>query len=158
MADCGSAIFSDTWCQTRRIWPTTGNKRLLQMVKPEEARHLVPSKKERSMMWHALQRGALLTALVLCNAVLAGCGGQSGGANDPVETSTPQAADGKAAPVQIRIDNFTFEPAEVTIPVGTKVTWVNHDDVPHTATSSAKPRQFDSGTLDTDEQFSYVFT
>ena len=111
-------------------------------------------------MWHALQRGALLTALVLCNAVLAGCGGQSGGANDPVEKpgSTPQAADGKAAPVQIRIDNFTFEPAEVTIPVGTKVTWVNHDDVPHTATSSAKPRQFDSGTLDTDEQFSYVFT
>ena len=110
------------------------------------------------MMWHALQRGALLTALVLCNAVLAGCGGQSGGANDPVETSTPQAADGKAAPVQIRIDNFTFEPAEVKIPVGTKVTWTNHDDVPHTATSTARPRQFDSGTLDTDEQFSYVFT
>ena len=110
-------------------------------------------------MLYALRKGALLTALGLCNAVLAGCGGQSGGANDPVERagSTPQAADGGAAPVQIHIDNFTFEPAEVTIPVGTKVTWTNHDDVPHTATSTAKPRQFDSGTLDTDEHFSYVF-
>ena len=29
------------------------------------------------------------------------------------------------------------------------VTWQNADDVPHTATSSVKPRQFDSGTLDT---------
>ena len=60
--------------------------------------------------------------------------------------------------MQIRIDNFTFDPADVTIPVGTKVTWVNHDDVPHTATSKAKPRAFDSGTLDTDERFSFVFT
>ena len=110
-------------------------------------------------MWHALRKSTLITALVLGNALLAGCGGQSGGANDPVENpgSTPQAADDKAAPVQIRIDNFTFEPAEVTIPAGTKVTWTNHDDVPHTATSTAKPRRFDSGTLDTDEQFSYVF-
>jgi plastocyanin len=139
--------------------PTGGNKRLPQVVKAEEAQHLVSSKKERSIMLYALRKGALLTALVLCNTLLAACGGQSGGANDPVEKAgnTPQAADREAATVQIRIDNFTFEPAEVTIPAGTKVTWVNHDDVPHTATSTARPRQFDSGTLDTDEQFSHVF-
>jgi plastocyanin len=99
-------------------------------------------------------------ALLLFNAMLAGCGGQSSGPNDPAGTpgSPTQVADDKAAAVQIRIDNFTFQPAEVTIPVGMKVTWTNHDDVPHTATSSAKPRQFDSGTLDTDDQFSFVFT
>jgi plastocyanin len=130
------------------------------MVNAEEARHSLASKKERSIMWRGLRKGIFLTALVLFNALLVGCSGQSGGANDSADSpgTTTQATDDKAATVQIRIDNFTFAPAEVTIPVGTKVTWTNHDDVPHTATSSAKPRQFDSGTLDTDDQFSFVFT
>jgi plastocyanin len=111
------------------------------------------------MMWHGFQRGIVITALVLGNALFAGCSGQSGGANDPLgEQSSSPDPDGTVAPVQIRIDNFTFKPAEVIIPVGTKVTWTNHDDVPHTATSSVKPRQFDSGSLDTDDQFSHVFT
>jgi plastocyanin len=58
----------------------------------------------------------------------------------------------------VSIENFTFSPAELTVSPGTKVTWINHDDVPHTATSTAKPRSFESPTLDTDEKFSYVFT
>jgi hypothetical protein len=41
---------------------------------------------------------------------------------------------------------------------GATVTWINRDDVPHTATSSASPRAFDSKALDTDERFSFVFT
>ena len=64
----------------------------------------------------------------------------------------------KGASTEVVIDNFTFDPPKLTISPGTQVTWVNHDDVPHTATSSTKPRTFDSGTLDTDEKFSYVFT
>jgi plastocyanin len=130
------------------------------MVKAEEAQQLVPSKKERFMMWHEWRYGTFVAALVLCSALLAGRSGQSNGASDPIEEpgNSPNPVDGMALPVQIRIDNFTFNPSEVTIPVGTKVTWTNHDDVPHTATSSLKPREFDSGTLDTDDQFSYVFT
>jgi plastocyanin len=31
----------------------------------------------------------------------------------------------------IAIDNFTFAPAEVTVKAGTKVLFVNHDDIPH---------------------------
>jgi plastocyanin len=58
---------------------------------------------------------------------------------------------------QITIDNFTFTPSKLTVAAGTTVTWVNRDDVPHTATSSQKPRAFDSGTLDTDQKFSHVF-
>jgi plastocyanin len=56
------------------------------------------------------------------------------------------------------IDNFTFDPPELTVPAGATVTWVNRDDVPHTATSTAKPRAFDSGTLDTDGTFTHRFT
>lgn len=48
--------------------------------------------------------------------------------------------------------------AELTVPIGAEVTWVNRDDVPHTATSTVKPRAFDSGALDTDQTYSHVFT
>ena len=60
--------------------------------------------------------------------------------------------------VKVSIDNFTFKPKEVSIPVGATVTWVNHDDVPHTATSAAMPRVFDSKALDTDDKYSFTFT
>ncbi len=63
-----------------------------------------------------------------------------------------------STPQKIVIDNFTYSPAQLTIPVGTQVTWVNHDDVPHTVTSTSKPKLFDSGTMDADDQFSHVFT
>ena len=37
------------------------------------------------------------------------------------------------------------------------MTWVNRDDVPHTATSTNKPREIDSHTLDTDDRFTHIF-
>ncbi len=57
----------------------------------------------------------------------------------------------------VKIDNFTFEPRELEITVGTTVTWQNADDVPHTATSKDDPQTFDSGALDTDDKFSFTF-
>jgi plastocyanin len=63
-----------------------------------------------------------------------------------------------AKPIQVMIDNFRFSPKELTIPVGATVTWVNHDDVPHTATSKSDPPAFDSKALDTDQVFSFKFT
>src|SRR5262245_36766299 len=107
-------------------------------------------------------RRALVPALVLLTLPLAGCGGDvrskpaDACAAEPVPpkdrdaASMPVAATA-AAERKIHIDNFTYDPAEVTVAVGTKVTWVNRDDVPHTATSSAKPKVFDSKTLDTDQ-------
>jgi plastocyanin len=58
----------------------------------------------------------------------------------------------------VKIDNFTFDPPTLTVAHGTKVTWINRDDVPHTATSSDSPKAFDSKALDTDETFSFTFT
>ncbi len=57
---------------------------------------------------------------------------------------------------RIKIDNFSFMPASMTVPAGTTITWVNHDDVPHNVVSTEK--KFKSPVLDTDEQFSYKFT
>ena|ERR1700694_3521770 len=60
-----------------------------------------------------------------------------------------------AEDTNITIDNFTFAPAELTVKVGTTVTWTNHDDIPHTIVSAGK---FRSKTLDTDDSFSFTFT
>ena len=62
-----------------------------------------------------------------------------------------------AEPKQISIDNFKYVPETLTVPVGTKLTWTNHDDMPHTVTSTSKPKILDSEALDTDDQFSHVF-
>jgi plastocyanin len=56
----------------------------------------------------------------------------------------------------ITIDNFTFAPAEFKVPVGTTVTWVNRDDIPHTVVET--DRKFRSKALDTDDSFSFTFT
>ena len=55
----------------------------------------------------------------------------------------------------VTIDNFTFQPAEITVKTGTTVTWKNHDDIPHAIVSAGK---FRSKTMDTDDSFSFTFT
>ena len=78
-------------------------------------------------------------------------------ATAPVSDAGPASADA-ARPVTVSIDNFTFTPRTVTVAVGATVTWVNHDDVPHTATSDDEPARFDSKALDSDEKYSFTFT
>lgn len=65
------------------------------------------------------------------------------------------AQETKASATEVKIDNFSFGPAVVTIPVGATVTWTNHDDIPHTVVSN--DGVFKSKVLDTDEKFSYTF-
>ena len=57
----------------------------------------------------------------------------------------------------VKIDNFSFGPATITIPVGSTVTWTNNDDVPHVV-SSDDNKMFKSKALDTDDHFSFTFT
>ncbi len=57
--------------------------------------------------------------------------------------------------IGVAIDNFTFAPAEVTVKAGTKVLFVNHDDMPHSVVlENGKVR---SRALDTDDSFSFIF-
>ena len=60
-----------------------------------------------------------------------------------------------ASPATIKIDNFTFAPATLTVTAGTTVTWKNEDDSPHRV--GDKNGTFKSAALDTDETFSYTF-
>jgi plastocyanin len=63
-----------------------------------------------------------------------------------------------AATPAIEIDNYSFSPGALTVPVGTTVTWTNKDEVPHTIVSADNPRLFRSGGLDTDDKFAFKFT
>src|SRR5262249_29572686 len=116
-------------------------------------------------MWYRLRKmSALFLAMSLLAIAAVGCSGNGGNTEGTpggaVGVGSSKSDEQQPAEVekQIVIDNFTFDPPMLTVPVGTKVTWVNHDDVPHTATSTAKPKRFDSKTLDTDDKFSHVFT
>ncbi|MDQ1410820.1 MAG: hypothetical protein QOJ41_2555 [Acidobacteriaceae bacterium] len=68
----------------------------------------------------------------------------------------PAATQQKPDTTEVKIDNFSFGPAELKVPVGTTVTWTNRDDIPHTAVSTDKI--FKSKVLDTDEKFSFTFS
>jgi plastocyanin len=65
-------------------------------------------------------------------------------------------SDDPANNAAVKIDNFSFGPATITIPAGTTVIWTNNDDVPHVVASDDKV--FKSKALDTDDRFSFTFT
>jgi len=60
-----------------------------------------------------------------------------------------------ATPASVKIDNFTFAPATLTVTAGTTVTWKNEDDSPHRI--GDKNGTFKSAALDTDDTFSHTF-
>src|SRR5216684_3216458 len=66
------------------------------------------------------------------------------------------SAQEKTSTMEVKIDNFSFGPVTLTVPVGTTVTWTNRDDIPHTVVST--DGVFKSKVLDTDEKFSFTFT
>src|SRR5258706_15364262 len=82
--------------------------------------------------------------------VLSSCGGGVAVENPHTQSTPEKSAQASAAPAttagktEVAIDNFTFTPQTLTVAAGTKGTWTNHDDVPHTVKSTAK--MFLSGT------------
>ena len=88
-----------------------------------------------------------MSALLIALAVMLTTVGRAGGAG---------AQEKAPAGVAVKIDNFSFGPATVTVPLGTTVTWTNRDDIPHTVVST--DGVFKSKALDTDDKFSFVFS
>ena len=57
---------------------------------------------------------------------------------------------------KVVIKNFSFKPAHNTIKRGTRVRWINRDNVQHTATAN-NGRSFDSGLLRKGQRYSHTF-
>ena len=77
---------------------------------------------------------------------------------DTGQKGSVTSAQEKMSTMEVRIDNFSFGPVALTVPVGTTVIWTNHDDIPHTVVSTDDPKTFKSKVLDTDDKFSFTFS
>jgi plastocyanin len=55
-------------------------------------------------------------------------------ASAPAEPSTSAVPSGDSTEVRVRLDGFAFDPGELTIAAGTKVTFLNTDPATHTVT------------------------
>ena len=80
---------------------------------------------------------AAATAVLLA----AGCAGA-----EPADTPP----DNDRAVASVEIETFMFVPADLTVPVGTTITWTNRDDFAHTVTSGrarAERDRFTEGVL-----------
>ncbi len=84
-----------------------------------------------------------------------------------VSCSSPQQTDGveespeEMAPAEgeVVMQGITFQPPEITVQVGTAVTWVNEDSVSHTVTSGTRGEatgEFDASVAP-GESFSFTF-
>lgn len=79
------------------------------------------------------------------------------GVMEPEPTAVPEP---EAEPVTISSDIKNFQLESLTVEVGTTVTWVNRDAVPHTATSGAPQSPngiFDTPFLNLDDGASFTF-
>ena len=81
--------------------------------------------------------------------------GTACGSDEPTTTATPRPAQADAAATaQADIEDFTH--SDLTVNVGTTVTWTNQDNVSHTSTSDDP--MWNSGRLASGESFSFTFT
>jgi plastocyanin/glucose/arabinose dehydrogenase len=78
-------------------------------------------------------------------------------ANAPAPTAQPAAPAAPAATTAaVNVQNFTFQPQDLTIKAGTTVTWTNNDSVAHTVTWDDE--SVDSGLFGQGDTFSYTFS
>jgi Icc protein len=71
-------------------------------------------------------------------------------------TAQTSAVGGEAR--KIAIGNFTFSPANLEVPAGTTLQWVNEDDVPHIVVGTDGGSPLKSPPLDTDGKYSVVLS
>src|SRR5438034_10217042 len=73
------------------------------------------------------------------------------------EKGSVTSAQEKMSTMEVRIDNFSFGPVALTVPVGTTVICTNRDDIPHTVVSTDDPKTFKTKVIATHVKFSFHF-
>lgn len=98
------------------------------------------------MNWKIICAGLVLTGTI----AFLGC------SSSMPDTATTTTLAGPTAAVSII--NMAFSPATITISAETTVVWTNNDSVAHTATSTAGPSSFDSGSFGPGSTYSHKFS
>jgi plastocyanin len=112
-------------------------------------------------------RFALLVYVLVLTLIVAGCSpkattvstqpsASSTNNNFSTEISSTPVQPSTGSTVEISIADFSFSPKDVTIKVGTMVTWTNQDSAVHTVTSDTD--LFESGSLTKGISYSYTFS
>jgi amicyanin len=78
------------------------------------------------------------------------------GMTAPSASATAADAPAPQGGTAVSIADFKFNPATLTVPVGTTVTWTNQDEEPHTVV--AKDGAFHSPGMDTHGSYSFTFS
>ncbi|WP_130440741.1 cupredoxin domain-containing protein [Kribbella rubisoli] len=102
----------------------------------------------------------VLAVVIGLLGLMGGCGsGSDGGGAAPAPTTTSASGGGSPAAgggTMVEVKNFAFMPANVTVPVGGKVTWKFDDSTAHTVT--ADDNSFSSSPMQGGQTFSHTFT
>lgn len=103
--------------------------------------------------------------LLAFSLFLFGCAQQYGASPTPV-LATPEPSQSAPSPgaspsqaaagASVEISGFAFEPAELSVSVGTTVTWTNKDAAPHQVVSDSGS-ELASETLSQGGSYSHVF-
>lgn len=102
----------------------------------------------------AMTTAAPTTAAMTSMTAMTSMAATSAAATSSAAT-TQAAAGGKA--MEITISDFNYMPDTLTVPVGTKVTWINKDSVAHTVTSDDSGGPLKSSLIDQNKTFEYTF-
>ncbi len=99
-----------------------------------------------------MKRSSLAPAAVLAAAVLlAACS-----SNEVAPTTTAAPAPTGPSQYEVVMESFAFTPAELTVPAGATVTWVNRHGANHDVV--ADDGTFSSPLFGTGETYSFTFT
>ncbi len=74
-----------------------------------------------------------------------------------VSPATRGQAPAAPPPARVEIKDFHFKPMMLTVPAGTTIVFVNHDEEPHTV-ASVDGKFKRSHALDTDQEFTLTLT
>jgi plastocyanin len=100
------------------------------------------------MVIAAVGMGVMMAVMMVNHGgMMGGWWGRSTVQQTPVVATTSE--------VTVDIRDFVYFPADLTVDAGTKVTWVNYDSAPHTATGTSG--DWDTGRLDRNDRNSVVF-
>ena len=102
---------------------------------------------------------AVLSALALAAGTVAGCGDDDEstdvGPVSPAQTSPGGEAPQTTGTGKVGMRNLRFDPEEITVEKGQKITWVNNESIQHNVVAE-KGADFESELLDQDQTFEFT--
>lgn len=103
----------------------------------------------------------LLTFMLITTMAVAGCSSSTTDSGTTDENNDNNGTNNPPAAADVTMEGLLFVPGDLTVEVGSTVTWRNESSVIHTVTSGTDGTHdglFDSGNMSANEEFSYTFT